>query len=209
MRKVLEIGGFLAAAVLIAFGITAIVLGVQGRQTVQDNLKYQYITGTPDMTPAGIKEEAKKAGIYDSVKIWPTQSVAGQTIDTGSEARAFAQYMNIHALEASGGLTYAQMPRYASKDGKGTNDPTKAILVGGQPQDNAARNVWVTETALSGSLNMAYMAEQTALFGIVVGVALLLSGIGFGVLALGGTLSNAEPALKIFGARNPKAATSA
>lgn len=209
MRKVLEIGGFLAAAVLIAFGITAIVLGVQGRQTVQDNLKYQYITGTPDMTPAGIKEEAKKAGIYDSVKIWPTQSVAGQTIDTGSEARAFAQYMNIHALEASGGLTYAQMPRYASKDGKGTNDPTKAILVDGQPQDNAARNVWVTETALSGSLNMAYMAEQTALFGIVVGVALLLSGIGFGVLALGGTLSNAEPALKIFGARSPKAATSA
>lgn len=209
MRKVLEIGGFLAAAILIAFGITAIVLGVQGRQTVQDNLKYQYITGTPDMTPSGIKEEAKKAGIYDSVKIWPTVSVANKEIDTGTEARAFAQYMNIHALEASGGLTYAQMPRYATADGKGTNDPTKATQVNGQPQDNAARNVWVTETALSGSLNMAYMAEQTALFGIVVGVALLLSGIGFAVLALGGTLKNAEPALKIFGARTPKTATSA
>jgi hypothetical protein len=206
MRKVLEIGGFVAAAVLIAFGISAIVLGFNGRQTVQDNLKYQYITGTPDMTPSAIKAEATKAGIYDSVKIWPTQSVAGQTIDTGSEARAFAQYMNIHALEASGGLTYAQMPRYATADGKGTNDPTKALMVNGQPQDNAARDVWVTETALSGALNMAYMAEQTALFGIVVGVALLLSGIGFGVLALGGTLKNAEPALKLFGSRSPKAA---
>jgi multisubunit Na+/H+ antiporter MnhC subunit len=206
MRKVLEIGGFVAAAVLIAFGVTAIVLGVNGRQTVQDNLKYQYITGTPDMTPAAIKAEAQKAGIYDAVKIWPTKSVAGQTIDTGSEARAFAQYMNIHALEASGGLTYAQMPRYATADGKGTNDVTKALMVGGQPQDNAARNVWVTETALSGALNMAYMAEQTALFGIIVGVALLLSGIGFGVLALGGTLKNAEPALKLFGSRTPKTA---
>ena len=29
------------------------------------------------------------------------------------------------------------------------------------------------------------MAEQTALFGIVVGVALLLSGIGFIILAVG------------------------
>ena len=206
MRKVLEIGGFVAAAVLIAFGITAIVLGVNGRSTVQNNLKYQYITGTPDMTPSAIKAEAKKAGIYDAVRIWPTKSVANQTIDTGSEARAFAQYMNIHALEASGGLTYAQMPRYATADGKGTNDPTKALMQNGQPVDNGARNVWVTETALSGALNMAYMAEQTALFGIVVGVALLLSGIGFAVLALGGTLQNAEPALKIFGSRSPKAA---
>ncbi len=31
---------------------------------------------------------------------------------------------------------------------------------------------------------MSYMAEQLALFGIVVGVALLLAGIGFVVLAL-------------------------
>jgi hypothetical protein len=207
MRKVLEIGGFVAAAVLIVFGITAIVLGFNGRQTVADNLKYQYIVGTPDMTPSAIKAEAQKAGIYDSVKIWPTTSVAGKTIDTGAEARAFAQYMNVHALEASGGLTYAQMPRYATADGKGTNDPTKAVLVNGQPQDNVARNVWVTETALSSALNMSYMAEQMGLFGIVVGFALLLSGIGFAVLALGGTLKNAEPALKLFGSRSPRATT--
>ena len=31
---------------------------------------------------------------------------------------------------------------------------------------------------------MSYMADQLALFGIVVGVALLLSGVGFVVLAL-------------------------
>jgi hypothetical protein len=207
MRKVLEIGGFVAAAVLIVFGVTAIVLGVNGRQTVANNLTYQYITGTPDMTPSAIKAEAQKAGIYNSVKIWPTTAVAGKTIDTGAEARSFAQYMNIHALEASGGLTYAQMPRYATADGKGTNDPTKAVQVNGQPQDNAARNLWVTETALSGALNMSYMAEQMSLFGIIVGVALLLSGIGFAILALGGTLRGVEPALKLFGSRNPKVVT--
>ena len=32
------------------------------------------------------------------------------------------------------------------------------------------------------------MAEQLAVFGIVVGIALLLSGIGFGVLTIGGAL---------------------
>jgi hypothetical protein len=33
-----------------------------------------------------------------------------------------------------------------------------------------------------------------ALFGVVVGVALLLSGIGFGILALSGALLATEPA---------------
>src|SRR5439155_25311071 len=109
--------------------------------------------------------------------------------------RAFASYMRIHALEATGGLTYAQMPRFATADGKGTNDPTKAQKgPTGQPLDNAARQVWVTETALSTALNTPYMAEQLAIFGIVVGVALLLSGIGFLVLALGGALRFRRPA---------------
>ena len=35
MRNMLNIGGFIAAAVLIAFGIGAIVMGVNGRHTVQ------------------------------------------------------------------------------------------------------------------------------------------------------------------------------
>jgi F0F1-type ATP synthase membrane subunit c/vacuolar-type H+-ATPase subunit K len=56
----------------------------------------------------------------------------------------------------------------------------------------------VTETALTTALNTAYMAEQLALFGIVVGVALLLAGVGFGVLAIGGALRNPETALTWF-----------
>jgi F0F1-type ATP synthase membrane subunit c/vacuolar-type H+-ATPase subunit K len=42
----------------------------------------------------------------------------------------------------------------------------------------------VTETALTTALNVSYMAEQLSLFGLIVGIALLLSGIGFVVLAL-------------------------
>lgn len=206
MRKVLEIGGFFAAAILIAFGITAIVMGFNGRSTVSKSLKDQYIVGTPDMTPSAIKAEATKAHVYASVRLWPTKSVAGLPINSGDRARTFAEYMNIHALEASGGLTYAQMPRYASADGKGTNDAAKAITVNGVPQDNQTRNVWVTETALASALNMSYMADQLGLFGIVVGVALLLTGIGLAILAVGGTLAGVAPAFKLFGPRSLKAA---
>ena len=69
------------------------------------------------------------------------------------------------------------------------------MKVNGQPQDNGARSVWVTETALATALQSSYMASQLALFAIVTGVALLLTGIGFGVLAAGGALRNRESAI--------------
>lgn len=205
MRKLLEIGGFIAAAILITFGVVAIVMGVNGRSTVQNSLKQEAIVGTPDMTPTLIKQEAVKAGLPSTMS-FPTASVAGKAIDTGAKARVFASYMRIHALEASGGLTYSEMPRYATADGKGTNDATAALQARGRPIDNAARNVWVTETALSTALNASYMAESLSLFGIIVGIALLLSGVGFAILAAGGTLRNSESALHLFGRRTPKVA---
>ncbi|MEJ7793246.1 MAG: hypothetical protein WKF65_14840 [Gaiellaceae bacterium] len=207
MRKCFEIGGLLAAVVLIAFGIGALVLGVNGRNTVRDSLKLEQIVGADDMTPALIAADAKKAGLPDSLKT-PTVDIAGKPIDTGDRARAFASYMRIHTLEATGGLTYSQMGRFATPDGtaKGTNDPAAAQKgPDGEPVANGARNIWVTATALTTALNTSYMAEQTALFGIVVGIALLLSGFGFAILAVGGALRNADRTVT-FGKRDPKPA---
>ncbi|HEY6015156.1 MAG TPA: hypothetical protein VIU16_00105 [Gaiellaceae bacterium] len=186
MRRLLEIGGLVAGVVLVAFGIAVIALALNGRSTVRSNLKQEQIVGTPDMTPAAIKGEVQKAGLKD-VDL-PSCTVAGKAITDGSRARCFASYMRIHALEASGGLPYAQLPRYATADGKGTNDAAQATKANGRPVDNPVRNVWITETALSTALNVSYMAEQLALFSLVVGIALLLTGIGFLVLALGGAL---------------------
>jgi hypothetical protein len=183
MRKFFELGGFIAGALLVIFGVAVIALGVSGRSTVQSNLSQERIVGSDDMTPALIKEAATQAGLTN-VSL-PTCDVAGKSIDTGSEARCFAQYMRIHALESSGGLTYAEMGRFATADGApaGTNDTAAAVKNSdGSPVANAARNTWVTETALSTALNMGYMAEQLSLFSIVIGIALLLSGIGFVVL---------------------------
>jgi hypothetical protein len=206
MRKLFEIGGLVAAVVLIVFGAAAIAMGANGRATVNKSLQNEYIVGSSDMTPTAIKAEAKQAGIYSAVTDWPTKSVANQKINTGDKARAFAGYMRIHALEASGGLTYAQMGRFLAKpgtpakftDGQGGTSIDKYAALDPktkQPVDNGRRNVWVTETALTTALNTSYMASQLGLFGIVVGIALLLSGFGFAILAIGGALRNPETAL--------------
>jgi hypothetical protein len=192
MRKTLEIGGLVAAVVMIGFGIGSLVMSINGRDTVQHSLKLEGIVGSSDMTPSAIKAEAGKTLANVNVD-WPTCSVADKAVNTGDRARCFAQYMRIHTLEATGGQTYAQMPRYATADGKGTNDSTQALKdAKGQPVDNGLRNLWVTETALTTALNTSYLAEQISLFGIVVGVALLLAGIGFGILALSGALRGRE-----------------
>ena len=192
-RKLFEWGGFGAGAVLVAFGVVAIVMGFSGRATVTDSLKQEKIVGSADMTPALIAKEAKEAGLINVANM-PTVSVAGKAINSGPRARAFASYMRIHALEATGGYTYAQMGRFTAKPntpkaqlavGGGTDNPAYALIdqASKQPVANGVRNLWVTETALTTALNTSYMADRLGLFGIVVGVALLLSGIGFIVLA--------------------------
>jgi hypothetical protein len=195
MRKLFEIGGLVAAAVLIVFGVAAVYMGFDGRSTVHSSLKQEQIVGSPDMTPAAIAKEAKAAGLPATTEL-PTCSVAGKLVSDGETARCFAQYMRIHALEATGGLTYAQMPRFATADGTGTNDAAAAQKSpSGQPLDNPKRAVWINETALATALNTGYMADQLSLFGIVVGFALLLSGVGFAVLAIGGALRNPDTSI--------------
>jgi hypothetical protein len=201
MRKVFEIGGLIASVVLIAFGVTAIVMGVNGRDTVRTNLAAEQIS-------------------FGDAKTDPTvpAKYSNHLVNTGAEARAFAKMMRVHTLESSHGLTYAQMGRFVAKDGTpakftdgqgGTSIEKYAVIDAAtkQPVANGARNLWVTETALTTALNTAYMAEQLALFGIVVGVALLLAGIGFGVLAIGGALRNQESPAKGFSQRIAKPKT--
>jgi hypothetical protein len=219
MKKALQIGGIAAGVVLIGFGIAAIVLGIKGGQTVNDNLSQEFIVGTPDMTPSGIqpevdaiKGEQQKIGAEQKkAKVPPAQqftfteveapdcSVAGEQVDDGNSALCFGRYMRIHALSSSSGLTYAQMGRYLAKTDApvqftdfngGTNDTKYAQIdeASGQPVSNGARNLWVTETSLTTALYLAYTGSAISLFGVVVGIALLLSGIGFLILALSGAI---------------------
>jgi hypothetical protein len=162
MRKLLQYGGIAASIVLIAFGIGAMYTGFNGRSQVRSDLAAEQIVGTDDST------------------------IPGQLVDTGSEAQAFAAIIRHHTLEATGGQTYSQMGQYLDAAGKPTSDKAAAAIdpQTKKPVANQARQIWVTETALTTALNMAFFAEQVATFAIVMGFALLLSGIGFTVLTL-------------------------
>jgi hypothetical protein len=98
--------------------------------------------------------------------------------------------MRKHTLEATGGQTYAQMGRFLDASGKPTNDEKAAAQdpKTGKPVENGLRNMWVTETALTTALNTAlntaYFAESLATFVIGMGAMILLSGIGFLVVAI-------------------------
>ena len=162
MRRAFEYGGIVASVVLIVAGTASVVMGITGRDRVRDDLGREKIVGTPD------------------------SSIPGQLVDTGKEAEAFSAVMRRHALEATDGRTYSEMGRFIDANGEETDDEKKAAKdpQTGQPAENGARNIWVTETALSTALNVAYFAERVSEFAIVMGVALLLTGIGFLVLTL-------------------------
>jgi hypothetical protein len=162
MSRLFQYGGIVASIVLIAFGAGSIVTGYNGRDRVHSDLAREQIVGTPD------------------------SSIPNQLVNNGTKAEAFAKVMRKHTLEATGGQTYAQMPRYMGKNGKPTNDQKAAAVnpKSGQPVDNPLRNLWVTETALTTALHSSYFAESVATFAMVMGFALMLVGGGFLVLTL-------------------------
>jgi hypothetical protein len=172
--KLLRIGGFASGGLLILFGIAVIVLGIWGFTFTRDHIKQEGIVFGPASDPA-VAEHAEQ---------W-----AGEPVETGSQALAFAEIMREHTLASTGGLTYAEMGQYQSAedpaDPVGTNDEAAAAKdANGQPIPNGARDIWVTETALTTALNVGYMGEMLAIFSVVIGIALLLAGIGFVILAL-------------------------
>lgn len=84
-----------------------------------------------------------------------------------AERRSAAICRDAYLLRVSRDPTYAQI------------DPKT-----GKPVSNGTRNLWVTETALTTALYLAFTGGAISIFGIVVGVALLLTRVGFIVLAL-------------------------
>jgi len=169
----LRIGGYVSGGLLIFFGIAVIVLGVWGFAFTRDHIEREGISFGPIEDPA----------VAEHAPDW-----AGEPVDTGRKALAQAEIMREHTLSNTGGLTYAEMGQYQSAedptDAVGTNDPEAAAKdESGNPISNGARNIWVTETALATALDMGFMSEMLSIFSIIVGIALLLTGIGLVILA--------------------------
>ena len=171
MKKWFAYGGIAASVILIAFGIGAIVIGATGLNTVRDEISAQNITATDDaaeltngaLRPVKRSRRARRRG--------PSQT-SWSTTRSSRQGQAVCR----------DGPLPDPVRQGHERRGTGGEGPE------GRPVENGLRNMWVTETALTTALNTSFFAERVAYFSIVMGVALLLTGIGFLVLTLGGAL---------------------
>jgi hypothetical protein len=191
MRKTFWIGGLAAGALLIVLGGIWIWQGASARSEVHDTISREQIVGSPDMSPETFEGEVEGVTI-------PTCDVADEEITTGAEARCFADWMRVHALEGTDGKTFSEMGRFLDADGNDVFNEADAATdpQSGQPVTNPARDLWVTQRALATGLELAFVGEQVALFSLATGIVFLLIGIGLIVmLTVGGVLrTRGDPA---------------
>ena len=102
-----------------------------------------------------------------------------------------ANIIQHHAADSSGGLSYAQMGRFAiaSGDPAGTNTAAEAVQdAAGKPVANQARNTQLTAAGLVTSLSLSAMAIGASYAAMALGVGFLVLGIvvaGLGYALLG------------------------
>ncbi len=146
---------------------------------------------------------AAGAGIY--IRTFVGQQLAAQQIVTPEDATipnapvnsiatalSMADIIQHHANESSGGLTYAQMGRFAvaSGDPAGTSNPDEALKdANGKPVPNQARNTQLTAASLVTSLSLSAMAIGVSYGAIALGVGFLvlgviIAGLGYALLGL-------------------------
>lgn len=146
---------------------------------------------------------AAGAGIY--VRSFVVDQLAAQNITTPADASipnapvnsmetalSMANIIQHHAADSGGGLTYAQMGRFAvaSGDPAGTSNRDEALLdAAGNPVANQARNTQLTAAGLVTSLSLSAMAIGVS-YGVIalgVGFAILgvvITGLGYALLGL-------------------------
>ena len=119
-------------------------------------------------------------------------SIPNTPVTDIATALSMANIIQHHAAASSGGLTYAQMGRFAVPDGDpaGTNNQDEAQLTeAGTPVANQARNTQLTAAGLVTSLSMSAMAIGLSYLVIALGVGfavlgLVITGLGYALLGL-------------------------
>lgn len=91
---------------------------------------------------------------------------------------AQADIIEHHQLDATEGLRYAEMPRQVPQFDEAGN---QVVDEDGEPVmvANTARTSWITATALMTALNVGLLAYALSAFAMVVGIALIASGVTF------------------------------
>jgi hypothetical protein len=168
VKKLFPILLMVLGVAFVAAGGYAVYRGFDAHDQVKDELAAQNIT-TPD-----------------------DASIPNTLVDDPDTARSMAEIIEVHALESSGGLTYAEMGRFTSaadpEDPAGTSNPDEALIgENGQPVVNNARNTAFQASALRTSLYSSVMAFEVST--LVVGIGVLMLVLGFAVGGVGVALA--------------------
>ncbi|HET7652273.1 MAG TPA: hypothetical protein VFK42_04495 [Acidimicrobiales bacterium] len=132
------------------------------------------------------KDQVKSELVAQNIVTPDDARVPGVQVNSASSAKVMADIINHHALEATGGLTYSEMGRFANKEGtpKGTDDAKAAVLdATGKPVANNLRNTALTAANLRTSLYSSIMAFNVA--DLVMGLGLMIIVLGFATAGLG------------------------
>lgn len=160
MKKAFPIGLMIIGLVFLAGGAYTVTRGFDARAQVRDELVAQNIT-TPD-----------------------DASIPGVLVRDAATAESMAEIIDRHALESTGGRTYAEMGRFLTPDGADTSDEAEALLDDdGNPVANPLRNMAFQASTLRTSLYTSVMAFNVA--DLVIGLGLMIAVLGVAIGGLG------------------------
>ena len=165
MKKAFPVALMLIGLVFLAAGVYTVVRGFDAKGQVRDELEAQKIVTSEDA------------------------SIPNAPVVDAATADAMANIIGVHATEATGGRTYAEMGRYLTPEGGDTSDEALALKdEEGNPVANPLRNVAFQASALRTSLYTSVLACNVSDLVIGLGIAFAALGVvigGVGV-ALGG-----------------------
>lgn len=138
----------------------------------------------------GARSEVRDQLVAQSITTPEDASIPNALVDDAATARSMAEIIQVHTLESTGGLTYAEMGRFATPDGDpaGTSDESAALLGSdGRPVPNNARTTAFQSAALQTSLYSSVMAFEVAT--LVIGIGAMVLVLGFAVGGVGVALA--------------------
>lgn len=164
MKKAFPIALLVLGIVFLGAGGYTITRGFDARDQVRDELVAQAV-----VTP----EDAR---------------IPNARVDDARTAKAMADIIDVHAREASGGKTYAELGRYLAVGGGDTNDAAEVVKgADGKPVANPIRNTAFQASALRTSLYTSVMAFNVA--DLVVGLGVMMLALGLAVAGVGVALA--------------------
>lgn len=149
-----------------------------------------FLVGGAYTTMRGLdaRAQVREALLAQNITTTPDAAIPNARVEDAATADAMADVIGVHAAEATGGETYAEMGRFLAADGGDTSDEEAALKdEAGNPVPNPLRNVAFQASTLQTSLHTSHMAFNVA--DLVIGLGIMIAILGVAIGGIGVALS--------------------